>query len=132
MNMNNAIKLFSAVAVIALFGLGCAKPEAPRPAGSSRIAPASATMTVRITADGEFEPTTAFVKKGTVVTFENGSEKSHSIVPKEDAGKSFDGLGSEGDIGPGGKFSVTMDETGRWLYADGTNLAFSGAIEVIE
>lgn len=137
--MNKTFKILAAAAIVALLGAGCAKSpatnannNAPKPAGYSRANPASGMMTVKITADGEFDPTTAFVKKGTVVTFENDSRKAHNIVPVKDAGKEFTKLDSKGSIEPGGKFTVTLDQTGRWLYADGTNLAFSGAVEVTE
>jgi plastocyanin len=132
-------KLIFAVSVLVLLGLGCSpkqdKPNvnANTPAvGTSRAHIASGTMSVKIKPDGEFDPVTAFVKKGTIVTFMNDSTKPHSIIPQEDAGKKFAGLDSRGEFAPGGSFTVTMDQVGRWLFQDSTNPAFGGAIEVAD
>jgi len=131
--MNKATKLIIATSIVALLGAGCAPRQPSPPAvGTSQNSVAAGTMTVKILPDGEFDPVTAFVKKGTVLAFQNASDEPHSIVPQDDASERFDGLNSKGDIIPGGKFSVTMDKAGRWLYSDGTNPAFGGAVIVSE
>jgi plastocyanin len=134
--MKSTAKILASAAIIALLGAGCAiwpSSNANVPAaGTSSGRVASGTMTIRLLPDGEFEPITAFVKKGTVVTFNNTTHGLHSIIPVEDSGKKFAGLDSKGTIAAGGKFSVTMNQAGRWYFADGTNTAFSGAIEVTE
>jgi plastocyanin len=133
-------KLLLTTAIIALLGAGCANAPAPvvnknanaPTTGASRALPASGAFVVAIDQNGEFYPVTAYVTKGTVITFVNNSSKPHSIVPITDAGKKFDLLASKNDIAPGEKFTVTMDQAGRWLYSDGTNPAFGGAVEVSE
>jgi len=133
--MNKSSKLIIAVAILAIFGFGCSKKPTNTvvPAvGASRTNIANNAFTVKIQPNGEFDPVTAFVKKDTVLTFENDSQKPHGVIPREDADKKFAGLDSKGEITPGKKFSVTMDEVGRWLYSDRTNPAFGGAVEVSE
>jgi len=135
--MNNVTKTLAVFAVLAFLGAGCSRQSAGSNAnipdvGTSQGNIANGAFTVKIQSDGEFDPITAFVKKDTVLTFENDSQNAHSIIPQKDAGKEFAGLDSKGDIAAGGKFSVTMDQVGRWLYSDGTNPAFGGAIEVME
>ncbi len=134
-------KLIFTAGFVILLGVGCAKTHVeptnknankPPAAGTSRAVPANGEFTVHILADGEFDPVTAFVKKGTKVTFKNDSAKAHSIAAYADAGKKFEALDSKEKIAAGAAFSVTMTETGRWLYSDGTNPAFGGAVDVSE
>lgn len=130
-------KLIFAAGVVMLLGIGCGKTNVTqnnantnKPAiGTSRALPASGTFTVAIGSTGEFDPVTSYVKVGTAITFVNNTDKPHSIVPLKDAGKQFDKLASK-TIAAGGKYTVTMDQEGRWLFSDGTNPAFGGAIEV--
>lgn len=127
-------KIIFATSIVALLGAGCAKTptKTPPTVGTSSAAPASGTATVKIMPDNTFEPTALFVKKGTTITFINNSSKPHGISPLTDAGKSLAGLDSKTAIPAGGKFTVTVNQTGRWLYADSANAAFGGVIDVTE
>ncbi len=132
-------KLLFAVVVIALMGAGCAKTNPPvantntnGPAiGTTPNNPASGTMTVLMMEDGSFEPTTAYVKVGTVVTFKNNSTHIHWIAsdphPTHTALPGFD---AKTNISPGASYSYTFDKAGRWLYHDHLNPAFGGVVEV--
>ncbi len=138
--MTQALKIIVSAAMIAMLGAGCGENSAndknnnaaPKPPGFSRANPASENMTVNITAAGDFEPTTAFVKKGTIVTFTNGSQQPAAIVGRADQNGKLEALDSKKEIGPGESFSAAMDRTGRWFYVNGNNQAFSGAVEVLE
>jgi plastocyanin len=139
--MKNTAKILGTIALIALVGAGCAKNQptatntnSSKPiAGASRANIASGEMVVRITQTGEFAPTTAFVKAGTKVIFQNDTSKFQRVAsypdPKEPAPTSF---ASENDIAPNAKYETTFTQTGRWLYNNPLNPAFGGAVEVSE
>lgn len=139
--MKNLPKILGAIAIIALVGAGCAKNQptttnanSNKPvAGASRANIASGEMVVHITQTGEFVPTTAFVKVGTKIIFQNDTSKSQRVAsypdPKKPAPTSF---ASESDIAPNAKYETTFTQTGRWLYNNPLNPAFGGAVEVSE
>jgi len=134
-------KFILAIAVVALLGAGCAKvpvaqknsnTNTPPPIGTSRSAPASGSFTVTIAPDGEFNPVTAFVKKGTAVTFKNTTNTLHHIVPSDDPNSKLADLDSKIDLTPGASFTYTFNKVGRWLYDDSKHPGFGGAVEVGE
>jgi plastocyanin len=133
-------KLLFAVGIIALLGAGCAKAPAsnsnanvPPAIGTSRSVPASGTMTVLIMPDNSFEPTTAFVKVGTTVTFKNNSDKPHWVASDpHPTHTDLPGFDAKGAIDPGASYTYTFDKVGRWLYHDHLSPAFGGAVEVLE
>ena len=131
-------KYLAAIGIIALLGAGCAKAPATNtnanvPAiGTAPIKPASGTFTVTINADGEFVPVTAYVKKDTVVTFKNTTDKVHHIVPSYDLPTKLSDLDSGTDLAPGASFTYTFKTVGRWLYEDSKHQGFGGAVEVSE
>ena len=133
-------KLILAASVIALMGAGCAKVPAtnlntnvPPAIGASRSVPASGAMTVLIMPDNSFEPTTAFVKVGTTVTFKNNSDQPHWVASDpHPTHTDLPGFDAKGEIAPGASYTYTFDKVGRWLYHDHLNPAFGGAVEVIE
>lgn len=133
-------KIAFVISVIALLGIGCAKTPTPMtntniptPVGSSASKIASGTLTIKIMPDNTFEPTTAYVKVGTTITFLNDSDKPHGVISKStptDEGLSdFD---SNGAFGPNESYTYTFDKVGRWLFHDTTNSAFGGAVVVSE
>jgi plastocyanin len=133
-------KLILTMSVIALLGAGCAGSPAANtntnanvnaPAvGTVREKPASGSFTVTFASDGEFDPVTAFVTAGTKVTFKNTTNKTHSIIPSYDPKTQLADLASKTDLAPGESFTYTFGKVGRWLYQDGKNPAFGGAVEV--
>ncbi len=133
-------KLIFAMGVIALLGIGCAKApatntntNAPVPDGATAARPASGTMTVLIMPDNTFEPTTAYVKVGTAVTFKNNSDKPHWVASNpHPAHTDLPDFDSKAAFGPGESYTYTFDKAGRWLFHDHTNPAFGGAIVVSE
>ena len=135
-------KLLFATGIIVLLGAGCAKVPAPKtnanananvPAvGTVPDKPASGSFTVTIAPDGEFDPVTAYVTKGTTVTFKNTTNKPHRIAPSYDPRSVLPGFESKTDLAPGDNFSFTFDKVGRWLYEDSRNPGFGGAVDVAE
>jgi len=134
-------KYIVAISIIILLGAGCAKaPVAPKnsnantppPIGTSRSTPASGSFTITIAPDGEFNPVTAFVKKGTAVTFKNTTNTLHHIVPSDDPNSKLADLDSKIDLTPGASFTYTFNKVGRWLYDDSKHPGFGGAVEVGE
>ena len=133
-------KLILTMSIIALMGAGCAASPAVNtntnantntPAvGTVREKPASGSFTVTFAPDGEFNPVTAYVTQGTKVTFKNTTNKTHSIVPSYDPKTKLADLASKTDLAPGESFVYTFSKVGRWLYQDGKNPAFGGAVEV--
>jgi plastocyanin len=131
-------KLILAVGIIALLGAGCAKAPATNtnanvPAvGTAPAKAASGSFTVTIASDGEFNPVTAYVKKGTAVTFKNTTDKIHHIAPSYDLPTRLPDLDSGTDLAPGASFTYTFNKVGRWLYEDSKHQGFGGAVEVSE
>jgi len=135
-------KLILAASVIALLGAGCANApvaqnnsntNAPPAIGTSRSVPASGTMTVLIMPDNSFEPTTAFVKIGTAVTFKNNSDQPHWVASDpHPTHTDLPGFDAKGNIAPGASYTYTFEKVGRWLYHDHLNPAFGGAVDVSE
>jgi plastocyanin len=138
--MTKRTNILLAVGIIVLMGAGCAKAPAPATnnnvnevkAGYTPYKPASGSFTVTIDADGEFDPVTAYITKGTTVTFKNTSTNVHRIVPSTDSKSKFAELDSKTDLAPGESFTVAFDKVGRWLYQDSKNTAFGGAIDVAD
>jgi plastocyanin len=137
--------IFMAAAVIALVGAGCAKAPSVNtnadagqnvnraPDGETRARPKSGEMTVKIMPDGSFEPTTAFVKAGTKVTFVNTTGNTHRVASNpHPAHTDLPGFDSKTSIAPGASYTYTFDKVGRWLYHDHLNPQFGGAVEVME
>jgi plastocyanin len=79
---------------------------------------------------GEFIPVTAYVTKGTKVTFKNTSKKPLHIVPSTDPASQLLDLDSKNDVAPGDGFDYVFNKSGRWLYQNSKNPAFSGAVMV--
>ena len=131
-------KLIIAASVIILLGAGCAKaPTANTNAniptvGTTPDKPASGAFIVTIAPNGEFAPVTAYVKKGTAVTFKNTTDKIHHIVPSYDIQTRLADLDSGADLAPGASFTYTFNKVGRWLYGDSKHQGFGGAVEVSE
>jgi plastocyanin len=133
-------KLLFATGIIALLGAGCAKAPAPKinaninvPAvGTVPEKPVSGSFTVTIDKDGEFDPVTAYVTKGTKVTFTNTTDKPHHIVPSYDPKSTLAGFDSKTDLAPGESFTYTFDKVGKWLYEDSKHPGFGGAVDVAE
>jgi plastocyanin len=130
------VKYIAAISIVALLGAGCAKAPASNtnanvPAvGTTPSKPASDSFTVTIASDGEFSPVTAYVKKGTAVTFKNTTDKVHHIIPSYDIPTKLSDLDSGTDLAPGASFTYTFSKVGRWLYEDSKHQGFGGAVEV--
>ena len=126
------------MSVIALLGAGCAKAPAPKTNANANVPavgtvpekPARGSFAVTIDQDGEFDPVTAFVIKGTTVTFKNTTDKPHHIVPSYDPKSTLPDLNSNVDLAPGASFSYTFDKVGKWLYEDSKHPGFGGAVDV--
>jgi plastocyanin len=134
-------KLFLTTAIIALVGAGCASTPAPTAnkntntptIGTVREKPASGSFTITMNpTTGEFIPVSAYVTKGTKVTFKNTTDKPIHIVPSADLPSRLSDLDSKTDIAPGGSFDYVFNKPGRWLYQNSKNMAFGGAVEVLE
>jgi plastocyanin len=139
-------KLLLAVGIVALLGAGCAgapvakngnhmnmNANANVPAiGTVPNKPASGSFTITIDADGEFDPVTAYVTKGTTVTIKNTTTKPHRIAPSYDPKSVLPGFESKGDLAPGASFTYTFNKVGRWLYEDSKHPGFGGAVDVSE
>jgi len=133
-------KYIFAASIIALLGIGCAKTpapvtntNAPIPVGTSASKIASGTMTIKIMPDNSFDPTTAYVKVNTAVTFVNNSDKPHWVASDpHPTHTDLPGFDSKATFGPGQSYTYTFTKVGRWLFHDHTNPAFGGAVVVSE
>lgn len=100
------------------------------------VTPQSATITF---ISSGYSPATLTVKKGTIVTFKNGSagqvwpasamHPTHAVYPTTGGciGSTFDACRG---IEPGGSWSFTFGVVGSWKYHDHLNPSFTGAIVV--
>ena len=137
--MNKIIKSFLIITTISLVGVGCAKTPALQnnnnnaalntPAGSSYYLPADKELTIKILADNSFEPTSAFIKANTTITWLNTDTKLHQILSDKNDLAVF---GPKEPLKPGEKYSYTFTKIGRIIYHDPLNPAFGGSVEVIE
>jgi|GEM_PF-1825493 len=138
--MRRATRLAFPLALCLLLGGACAPapapptPPAPPPAptGETRARPAEGSFTVIIMPDNSFEPTTAFVKVGTTVTWRNEDDAPHQ--PRANPHPTH---GSNPAFGPnaprnsGETYSYTFEKEERLLYHDHLNPSFGGAIDVL-
>jgi len=136
--MKRFAKYAAALAVVTLLGAGCATAPAPEATPNTNAAvgeapskPAEGTFTVKIMPDNTFQPTTAWVKAGTKVTWTNTDNDSHQLRanphPTHDSNPTF---GPRDPLKAGESYTYTFDRAERFNYHDHLNPAFGGAIVV--
>jgi len=82
--------------------------------------------------DLAFDPTTATVKKGTIVTWENHDNASHQVVADATPVTVYTNSLRTNVMAPGQSWSFTFDEPGTYNYHCSLHPTMKGSIIVIE